>query len=196
MMAEDRSGVQTRAMMEAQHTEEETQKQLDNQQEQIQRDKPIVIPEQATPNLDQQNPTMNPTVELHKTSDENIGEFIRRHGIVGLDWYVRNLSNTCVRHLIRDRLPIDTGIHLSPAQGVLHNINFRIRPHHRMSVHILVSPRGHRSAMPARRIRLKPPKGKVPETHRPNRKPYRGTEENPTDQEDSSHSRHHEHGRD
>ena len=38
MMAEDRLGVQTRAMTEAQHTEEETQKQLDNQQEQIQRD--------------------------------------------------------------------------------------------------------------------------------------------------------------
>ena len=109
IMAEDRSGVQTRAMMEAQHTEEETQKQLDNQQEQIQRDKPIVIPEQATPNLDQQNPTMNPTVELHKTSHENILEFIRRHSVVGLDWYVPNLSNTCVRHLIRDRLPIDAG---------------------------------------------------------------------------------------
>ena len=81
--------------LEAQHTEEETQKQLDNQQEQIQRDKPIVIPEQATPNLDQQNPTMKQTVELHKTSYENIEEFISRHGLVGLDWYVPNLSNTC-----------------------------------------------------------------------------------------------------
>ena len=91
-------------MTEAQCTEEEAQRQLDNQQEQVQRDNPIVVPEQATPSLDQQNPAMNLTVGLHKTSDENIEEFIRRHGVVGLDWHVPNLSNTRMRDLIRERL--------------------------------------------------------------------------------------------
>ena len=51
---------------------------------------------------------MNPTVDLHKTDDEIIKEFIRRHGAIGLDWYVPNFSNTRVGELIKDRLPIET----------------------------------------------------------------------------------------
>ena len=51
---------------------------------------------------------MNPTVVLHKTDNEIIEEFIRRHGAIGLDWYVPNFSNTRVGDLIKDRLPIKT----------------------------------------------------------------------------------------
>ena len=94
-------------MAEVQYIEEENQRQLDNQQEQVQRGNPIAVSEQATPNLDHQNPAMNPTAELHKTNYDNIEEFIRRYGAVGLDWYVPNLSNTRMKDLIRDRLPID-----------------------------------------------------------------------------------------
>ena len=49
-MAEDRLGVQTRAMTEAQHTEGETQRQLDNQQAQMNGDRFIIKPEHITPN--------------------------------------------------------------------------------------------------------------------------------------------------
>ena len=42
-------------------------------------------------------------------SDENIEEYIRRHGEIGLDWYVPDLSNTCIRDLIKTRLPVRTG---------------------------------------------------------------------------------------
>ena len=74
-----------------------------------QRDKPVVSPEHMTPNLDQQNTAINPTVELTRTDADNIEENIRRYSDIGLDWYVPNLSNTHVRDLIQDRLPISTG---------------------------------------------------------------------------------------
>ena len=109
-MAEDRLGVKTRAMTDTQHTEEETQRQLDSQQAQMNGDKFIV--EHITPNMDQPNAVLNPTVELtgingnqQGMSDGNIEEYIRRHGEIGLDWYVPNLSNNRIRDLIKTRLP-------------------------------------------------------------------------------------------
>ena len=51
---------------------------------------------------------MNPTMDLHKSNDEIIEEFVRKHGAIGLDWHVPNFSNTRVRDLIKDRLPIET----------------------------------------------------------------------------------------
>ena len=108
-MTENRLGVQTRSMADTQHTEEETQNQLDNQQAQMNRDNLIVVPEHTTPNLDQPKAALNPTVELTKMSDENIEEYIRRHSEIGLDWYVPDLSNTHIRDLIKTRLPIRTG---------------------------------------------------------------------------------------
>ena len=115
-MAEDRLGVQTRAMTEARHTEEETQRQLDNQQAQMNGDRFIIRPERMTPNMDQPDAVLNPTVELTRingnqqgVSDENIEEYVRRHSEIGLDWYVLDLSNTCIRDLIKTRLPCKTG---------------------------------------------------------------------------------------
>ena len=52
-----------------------------------------------------QDPAMNPTVELHKTKEEAIEEFIRQHGTIALDWYVPDL---CVGDLIKERLPLET----------------------------------------------------------------------------------------
>ena len=108
-MAENRLGVQTRSMADNQHTEEETQNQPDNQQVQTNRDNPVVSPEHTIPNLDQQNAAMNLTVKLTRTDANNIEEYIRRYSDIGLDWYVPNLSNTRVRDLTKDRLPISTG---------------------------------------------------------------------------------------
>ena len=54
------------------------------------------------------NPAMNPTIDLHKTKEEAIKEFIRRQGTIALDWYVPNFCNTRVGDLITERLPIET----------------------------------------------------------------------------------------
>ena len=43
MTKENGLGVQTRAMTEAQHIEEEAQRHLDNQQEEVQGENPIVV---------------------------------------------------------------------------------------------------------------------------------------------------------
>ena len=39
---------------------------------------------------------------------QDIEEFIRRQGTIGLDWYVPNFCNTLVGGLIKNRLPIET----------------------------------------------------------------------------------------
>ena len=55
-----------------------------------------------------QNQNVNPSVELHKSKDESIKDFVRKHGTIALDWYVPNFSNTRVGDLIEQRLPIET----------------------------------------------------------------------------------------
>ena len=88
MSTDNNTGVQTRAMAEAQRAEGEANRELTNNPEQAQ---------------DVPNPVMNPTVDLHRTD-----EFIKRQGTIGLDWYVPDLCNTRVGILIKNRLPINT----------------------------------------------------------------------------------------
>ena len=54
------------------------------------------------------NPDTNPTVELHKTKEEAIKEFIQKNGTIALDWYVSDFCNTRVGDLIEQRLPLET----------------------------------------------------------------------------------------
>ena len=54
------------------------------------------------------NQEANPTVELHRTKDDSIKEFVRRNGTIALDWYVPDFSNTRVGNLIEQRLPLET----------------------------------------------------------------------------------------
>ena len=79
-MPTDNTGVQTRAM--AQRTDSEPQ--------------------------ETQNQNVNPTVELYKSKNESIKDFVRKHGTIALDWYVPNFSNSRVGDLIEQRLPIET----------------------------------------------------------------------------------------
>ena len=79
-MSTDNTGVQTRAMAQC----------SDNKPQEI------------------QNQDMNPTVELHKTKDNSIKEFVRKNGTITLDWYVPDFSNTRVGDLIEQRVPIKT----------------------------------------------------------------------------------------
>ena len=79
-MSTDNTGVQTRAMAQC----------SDNKPQEI------------------QNQDMNPTVELHKTKDNSIKEFVRKNGTITLDWYVPDFSNTRVGDLIEQRVPIET----------------------------------------------------------------------------------------
>ena len=70
MSTHDNTGIKTRTMMEAQHTEAESNRQLTNNPEQT----------QGT-----QNPAMNPTMDLHKIKEEAIKELIRQQGTITLD---------------------------------------------------------------------------------------------------------------
>ena len=54
------------------------------------------------------NQEANPTVELHRTKDDSIKEFVRRNGTIALDWYVPDFSNNRVGDLIEQRLPLET----------------------------------------------------------------------------------------
>ena len=71
MSTENNTGIQTRAMAQW----------VDNE---------------ANPELLQraEDPAMNPTVELHRTKEDAIEEFIQQHGTINLDWYVPDLCNT------------------------------------------------------------------------------------------------------
>ena len=55
-----------------------------------------------------QNQNVNPTVELYKSKDESIKDFVRKHGTIAIDYYVPNFSNSRVGDLIEQRLPIET----------------------------------------------------------------------------------------
>ena len=85
MSTENNTGVQTRAMAQR----------VDNKDN----------PEQLQRAVD---PAMNPTVELHRTKEEAIEEFVRQHGTITLDWYVSDLCNTRVGNLIKKRLQLKT----------------------------------------------------------------------------------------
>ena len=68
---ENNTGIQTRAMAEAQRIENEAN------------------PDQLQ---DTPNPAMKPTVDLHRTKEEAIKEFVRQHGMISLDWYVPDFA--------------------------------------------------------------------------------------------------------
>ena len=62
-------------------------------------------PEQVQKAMDQ---ATTPTVELHRTKEDTIKEFVQQHGTISLDWYVPDLCNTRVGHLIEKRLQLGT----------------------------------------------------------------------------------------
>ena len=94
-------GVQTRAMTEAERMEDGAQRDMGTNQEGVQGTNP-------TPGQAALDPAMNPTVDLHRTNDIIIEEFVRRQGAIGLDWYVPDFCNMRVGALIKNRLPINT----------------------------------------------------------------------------------------
>ena len=85
MSTENNIGVQTRAMAQW----------VDNEEN----------PEQVQKAMDQ---ATTPTVELHRTKEDTIKEFVQQHGTISLDWYVPHLCNTRVGNLIEKRLQLGT----------------------------------------------------------------------------------------
>ena len=94
-------GIQTRAMAEAQRTEGEVQRETESIQEGVQG-------ANTTQGQTALDPTMNPTVELHKNDDIIIEEYVRRQGAIDLDWYVPDFCNTRVGVLIKNRIKCNT----------------------------------------------------------------------------------------
>ena len=74
------NGVQTRAITEAQHMEDGAQRELGNNQEQVQGANLTAAAGQETLNPGIQNPAMNPTVDLYRMDDIVIEEFVRTQG--------------------------------------------------------------------------------------------------------------------
>ena len=62
-------------------------------------------PEQGQKRTDQ---ATTPTIELHRTKEDTIKEFVQQHGTINLDWYVPDLCNTRVGKLIEKRLQLET----------------------------------------------------------------------------------------
>ena len=114
MSTDNTVGIQIRAMTEAQCLEDDANRELNNNPEQT----------QGTP-----NPAMNPTVDLHRTKEEAIKEFVRKQGTIALDWYVPN--NTRVGDLITERLPIETArgkilFNCPPLSEYFHTSTFKL----------------------------------------------------------------------
>ena len=108
-MAENRLGVQTRSMVDAQHNEDQTANPPEQQQVQEVINNPTPAIENAIPNTDPQHPALNPTVELTTMETNNMIDYVRNFSNMGLDWYVPDLNNSCVRDIINDRLPTGAG---------------------------------------------------------------------------------------
>ena len=85
MSTENNIGVQTRAMAQR----------VDNEPN----------PEQVQKTTDQ---ATTPAIELHRTKEDTIKEFVRQHGTISLDWYVPDLCNTRIGDLIEKRLQLGT----------------------------------------------------------------------------------------
>ena len=96
-------------MVDTQHNEEETANPPEQQPVQEITNNPMPATENPTPNVDHQNPALNPTVELTRMETDNMIDYVRRFSNIGLDWYVPDLNNTRVRDMIKDRLPTSTG---------------------------------------------------------------------------------------
>ena len=99
---------QTRAMAEAQCMEEVACREVSDKQEHVQGAIPLPATGKGTSNTGTQNPSMNPMVNLHKTDEELIMEFVMKECIISLDWYVPNFCNTRVADIIKERIPIET----------------------------------------------------------------------------------------
>ena len=135
MSTDNNTGIQMRAMAEAQCMENEANP------EQV----------QGTP-----KPAMNPTVDLHRTKEEVIKEFIRQQGTIALDWYIPDFHNTRVGNLIKERLPIETmegRISFScPPLSEFFKISFRVGSQDKTSIHIPCPTGEHRCLMSARTV--------------------------------------------
>ena len=126
MSTENNTGVKTRAMAERPDNE--------------------ANPEQLQRAAD---PAMNLMVELHRTKDEAIEEFVQQHGTINLNWYVPDLCNTRVGNLIKKRLQLETMegriLFSSPALSEFFKTsNFELNLKTGRVFTYLDAPRGHR----------------------------------------------------
>ena len=109
-MAENRLGVQTRSMVDAQCNEDQTAILPEQQPAQEVINNPTPTIENQIPNTDPWNPALNPTVELTRMETNNMIDYVRNFSNIGLHWYVPDLNNSHVRDVIKDSLPTKEGI--------------------------------------------------------------------------------------
>ena len=127
-------------------------------------------PEQVQKAMDQ---ATTPTVELHRTKEDTIKEFVRQHGTISLDWYVPDLCNTRVGDLIEKRLQLGTTegriLFSSPALSEFFKTsNFELNLQTGEVLTYLDPPGEHRYYMSERTIRHR-----VPQRHTARRTQHR-----------------------
>ena len=135
MSTENNIGVQTRAMAQR----------VDNE----------ANPEQVQKTMDQ---ATTPMVELYRTKEDTIKEFVRQHGTFSLNWYVPDLCNTREGNLIEKRLQLETTegriLFSSPTLNKFFKTSkLRAKSPDRRGAHIPQSPGEHRYNMPEGAIR-------------------------------------------
>ena len=108
ILAENRLGVQTRSMVDTEHNEDQTANLPGQQPVPDATNNLTPAIENPTPDLDHQNPALNLTVELTRIETDSMMEYVRTSSNISLDWYVPDLNKTCVRDMIKNRLPTCT----------------------------------------------------------------------------------------
>ena len=127
-------------------------------------------PEQVQKAMDQ---ATTPTVELHRTKEDSIKEFVQQHGTINLDWYVPDLCNTRVGDLIEKSLQLGTTegriLFSSPALNKFFKTsNFELNLQTGEVAHIPRPPGEHRYYMPEGAIRHR-----VPQRHTTRQRQHR-----------------------
>ena len=105
-----------------------------------------------------------PAVQLHRTKEDTIKEFVRQRSTINLDWYVPDLCNTRVGELIEKRLQLETteGRILFSSLALdefFKTSNFELNLQTGEVLTYLDPPGEHRYYMPERTIRLRVPQG-------------------------------------
>ena len=101
-MADNQWAVQTRSMSDCQCNNPEQLPAPENNPT------PAAGDPTPTPNLDPQNPALNPVVELTGIETDNLIEYVRTSSKINLEWYVPDLMNTRIGDMIKNRLPTHT----------------------------------------------------------------------------------------
>ena len=108
-MMENRLGVQTRSMEDAQCNEDHSANPPEQQPVQEVINNPTPAIENPILNTDPQNPALKSNSGTDRDGTNNMIDYVKNFSHIGLYWYVPDLNNSHVRDIINNRLSIIEG---------------------------------------------------------------------------------------